>query len=300
MNITKQMLENVYVKENLGLEQTSKKLKIPRRKIRKLLDLYNIPIKKRPEERKYIANDNFFSSWSEDMAYCLGFISADGHIWKDKPYISVNITQNDDIVIKYIRDLISPESKIRLQKNNVCQLTITSKQIHKDLSDFGLHNNKTFDMPLPNVPEVFWGDYLRGYFDGDGSIWKTNFRNGKDYYYANIISGCNNFIKLLHNRLQFGIVSTVRKKYTQIKFCQSDCLRFAKIIYKNPYCFKLERKYNKFQQINTKYSFWSIEEENILKNNVNLPKEQLLLLLPKRNWSAISRKINKKYAYLKN
>ena len=34
--------------------------------------------KKSGRQQKYFANERYFSKWSHNMAYCLGFITADG------------------------------------------------------------------------------------------------------------------------------------------------------------------------------------------------------------------------------
>ena len=143
------------------------------------------------------------------------------------------------------------------------------------------------------MPKKYTSHFIRGYFDGDGSIWKTNFyKGGKDYYYANIISASKQILDDIYNYLGFGIVRKIKGKYYEIKFCQTDCIKLFNIIYKDA-TFKLERKYNKFLQINSDYKFWTKEEDNIILQHINdRNTKDLIPRLPNRNLSTIQARKN--------
>jgi len=51
------------------------------------------------------------------------------------------------------------------------RLQIGSKEIYKDLIALGFMESKALNMSVPNVPDEFLGEFVRGYFDGDGNIW---------------------------------------------------------------------------------------------------------------------------------
>ena len=50
-------------------------------------------------------------------------------------------------------------------------LTICNTKIYDDLIKLGCLQNKTFNCHLPSIDKVFMPDFIRGFFDGDGSIW---------------------------------------------------------------------------------------------------------------------------------
>lgn len=303
MNPTKEEIYELYVKQNLGTVPTSKKLKIGRSKLTKLLKEYNIPIKKPGSIKKYFANDNFFSEWSKNMAYCLGFITADGHVWKNRPFLTIGISDRDKYVLEFIRDCISPDTLVRHTVRNKVQINIHSEQIHKDLSNLGIKNDKTFGLKIDfEIPEEYWGDYLRGIFDGDGCIWQTIFyKGGKEYYYSSIVSASRQFLEYIRNRLGFGRIGIVRKKYFELVFNQTLSLCLFDIIYKNQESFRMLRKYEKFLEINKTYFLWTKEEDAILLINLDKKKKELIQLLPNRTWqSIITRKNNKKREIRKN
>lgn len=292
MLISKKELYNLYIVQNLGSKEISKIKNIGRTTVLNYLDRYNIPKKSSGAQIKYVANDSFFDKWSTDLAYCLGFIASDGHVWKKRPYITIGIHKKDIAILEYIKDKISPESKIRISKNK-CQICIFSKHIHKKLIKLGIDHEKTFNLKLPNIPKKYISHFIRGFFDGDGSIWKTNFYpGGKDYYYANIISASKPILEDIHEYLGFGNVNIVKNKYYELKFCQTDCIKFFNTIYKDA-PFKLERKYNKFLQIDSHYKLWTKAEDDVILKQINSRKtKNLVSMLPNRNLATIQTRKN--------
>lgn len=111
------------------------------------------------------------------MAYVLGFFAADGNLIKNKRgahFFSLEICDKD--IIEKIRRVIKSNHKIGVRVGNGSiqpryRLQIGSKEIFKDLKKLGFRVNKTFNMSVPSIPDEFFGDFLRGYFDGDGNVW---------------------------------------------------------------------------------------------------------------------------------
>jgi len=294
MLISQKELYDLYIKQNLSSTQISKTKKIGRTSVLNYLEKYNIPKKSSGSQIKYVANDKFFTKWSFDLAYCLGFIASDGHVWEKRPYITIGIHKKDIEILNYIKNNISPQSKIRISKNK-CQICIFSKKIHTKLLKLGIDHKKTFNLKLPKMPKKYISHFIRGFFDGDGSIWKTNFYpGGKDYYYANIVSGSKQILDDINNYLGFGRVNKIKNKYYELKFNQKDCIKLFNIIYSN--CdFKLIRKYNKFLAIDkdSKYKFWTKHEDKIILKHINKrDTKHLLNMLPGRNLKTIQARKN--------
>jgi len=291
--ITKNELYELYINQNLSSIQISNIKNIGKTTVLNYLTKYNIPKKSSGSQIKYHAIDTYFNTWSDDMAYCLGFIASDGHVWKNRPYITIGINKNDILVLNFIRDRLSPTSKVRISQDK-CQLCIYSKQLHKKLLTFGIDHEKTFNLELPKkIPNKYIAHFLRGFFDGDGSIWKTNFyKGGKDYYYSNIVSASQQILIDFQNYLGFGNLRKVKDKYYELTFSQTDCLKLFNIMYKDAK-FKLDRKYNKFLLINNKYKFWSKLEDDIIISYLNQrDTKNLITLLPNRSPKAIQARKN--------
>jgi hypothetical protein len=291
--ITKNELYELYINKNLSSIKISKLKKISKTTVLNYLTKYNIIKKSSGSQIKYRAIDNYFDKWSNNMAYCLGFIASDGHVWKDRPYFTIGINKKDISVLNFIKDCISPTSKIRISKNK-CQLCVYSKQIYKRLNYLGINHNKTFNLQLPkNIPNKYISHFMRGFFDGDGSIWKTQFRkNGKDYYYANIISASKKILSGFQKYLRFGNLRKIKNKYYELSFSQTNCLKLFTILYKDAE-FKLDRKYDKFLLIDTKYKLWSkLEDEKIVSCLQQRDTKQLISILPDRSPKAIQARKN--------
>ncbi len=121
-------------------------------------------------------NENFFKIWTPEMAYVLGFFTADGNMIKNKRgahFISIEITDRD--ILEEMRKVIGSNHKITERKRNAInkvayRLQIGSKEIFNDLLNLGItpHKSKTID--LPKIPDNFFPHFVRGYFDGDGNV----------------------------------------------------------------------------------------------------------------------------------
>lgn len=248
-NITKEEMEEVYINQRLGVRKAAKKLNMGRPTFLKYLKKFNIPKHKIGIYRKYVPNDYFFNKWGSEMAYCLGFIAADGHVWEKRHFITIGIHKKDVAILEKIRNCISPKSKVRFTGDK-CQLCIKSEQIHKDLNRLGINHKKTFNLRFPKVPKKYLGDFVRGFFDGDGGIWKAK-RKIVDYYTSSITCASEKFIYDLQNVLGFGTISRTGKnrKYYRIDFSQSNSLKLKKLMYKNNTDLKLNRKYVLFEKI---------------------------------------------------
>lgn len=125
---------------------------------------------------KYFPNENFFKVWTREMAYILGFICADGFIYNDgyknkgKLGISIHL-QDKELLIKIAECLSLDDSIVKKRKNTkLCEMSIYNLEIYHDLIALGVMESKSLKLEWINVPKEFRRDFIRGYFDGDGSI----------------------------------------------------------------------------------------------------------------------------------
>ena len=123
------------------------------------------------------ANSNFFKTWSNDMAYILGFIVTDGCLAEHKNgYHGLNITNKNRDILKKILTIMDSNHKISVKsrggipKLKYFQMQIRDRTIYADLLNLGLTPRKSKIVRMPNVPSEFLGDFIRGCFDGDGSV----------------------------------------------------------------------------------------------------------------------------------
>ncbi len=111
------------------------------------------------------------------MAYVLGFIVADGSLIKNKRGACfLELTSTDKEIIYKIRRVLQSNLAIgEYQPRNKnykrrYRIQIGSKKIFGDLLKLGITQNKSKTIKLPKIPQDYFADFLRGYFDGDGSV----------------------------------------------------------------------------------------------------------------------------------
>lgn len=145
-----------------------------------------LKIKSLSEVASFVQNHNFFSNIDSELkAYLLGFFAADGHIEKRKDYDSYTLRisasiKDAHILMLFNNVITNGKSAISINKHNMASIAITSKQIGEDLLSLGFDNNKTKSWKnLPNISENLFRHFIRGYFDGDGSIMLDTRKTGK-------------------------------------------------------------------------------------------------------------------------
>jgi hypothetical protein len=122
-------------------------------------------------KRKYLLNESFFRHWSSEMAYVVGFVAADGYIYKKLGRLEITLAKKDLEHLMKIRDLLeSNVPLIHIKKWDTFSLRIHSCKLIADLEKLGLFQNKSFTLLYPEVPQKFESSFCLGYFDGDGYL----------------------------------------------------------------------------------------------------------------------------------
>lgn len=127
---------------------------------------------------KYIINHDFFSVIdTEQKAYLLGIIYSDGYLNPKLNTLTINLVEDDKPLLETLNRLVNLDRNLRFIKPRKdthkiqYQMTVTSKQITSDLIKLGVTNNKSLTITYPNfIPENLEHHFMRGVFDGDGSV----------------------------------------------------------------------------------------------------------------------------------
>lgn len=145
-----------------------------------------LKIKSLSEVASFVEDHNFFSNIDTEVkAYLLGFFAADGHIEKRADYDSytlrVGVNMKDvHILMLYNNFITNNRSAVSINKHNIASIAITSKKIGEDLLNLGFDSNKTKSWTkIPKLPNDMYRHFIRGYFDGDGSVMLDPRRIGK-------------------------------------------------------------------------------------------------------------------------
>ena len=211
-----------------------------------------------PTHNKYNVNQKYFINIdSSEKAYWLGFIWADGSVYKTGREHKFKIRIKDYDHLCKLQNSISHNGKIYTIKGSGfkpnCihyEISICDKILYESLITHGRNN----EIGIPNIPKKLIHHFIRGFFDGDGSVYTYN-KNSKHkdkiytYNVINIEIICNkSMLKSLSkylskNNIKFRIKNskTEYMKYLRIDTKKSEKL-FYKYIYKDADIF-LERKY---------------------------------------------------------
>lgn len=184
--------------------------------IRKLLVSEGVEIKPKGfANKRYSFDETYFEAIdSREKAYWLGFLYADGYVSNREMRVNLShIDKNHLIKLKLamkathkIKDT-EKRTEDKIYKGNY--LSIKSVKLANDLHRLGCTKNKSLTLTFPNksiLPKEYQIDFIRGYFDGDGSLNYTT-RNGKFLkrrYYSMSIVGTFEFLKQVKHILGIG------------------------------------------------------------------------------------------------
>ena len=149
--------------------------------------------------RKVNLNHDYFEVIdTPEKAYWLGFIMADGCIYKGADKYSlrlqINLKSSDIEHLEKFQRAINSSYKIQVKKvgnSETCILKINSTKFCKDLIKHGVTERKSIVCQYPKIPEELNIHFIRGYFDGDGSFSKA--KHGLKF---NIVGGEDMLLKL--------------------------------------------------------------------------------------------------------
>lgn len=242
----------------LSMVSLIKKYNISKDIIARILKSNNIEIKSNLDNgRKYFFNQNYFHNIdSEDKAYFLGFISADGHNNIKNRNLAITLNKKDEAILHILKKSINYSGPIWKSGNRV-GISLCSKKLSQDLLVLGLDSNKTFSLKFPNISHNLIHHFIRGYFDGDGCI--TYNKSNKNWSWG--IIGTDDFNTSLQNILMSKLDLNLTKLYKcsnnhsisrLIYNGNKQVYKIGKFMYNNSTIF-IERKRNRFLELNSIY-----------------------------------------------
>lgn len=152
----------------------------------------------------------FSSIDSEEKAYWLGFLYADGYVSYSGNRIELALQKRDLEHIKKFKQFIGCSNNIVFnKKTNSYKISFRSQQIKQDLINLGCVPRKSLILKFPSqeqVPKDLCKHFVRGYIDGDGYIGRK--QDGISYRLS--ILGTKEFLEVLVETMQYKKLS-IRK-----------------------------------------------------------------------------------------
>lgn len=242
---------NMY-KEGKSLTQIGKELNVNRKRLSKEFKKLGITIIQNGQ--KYFYDYSVFKKIdTEEKAYWLGFLYADGYVNIEKG-IELTLAEYDyDHLVKF-RKFMGDESIDISYKNsaNAYRVCIYSKEIASDLVNLGCIQAKSLILQFPSeeqVPNHLINHFMRGYFDGDGCVYYSHGQLAfsilgtsefLDTYESYVLESMNrdNPTKRLHDKRLINNTESIQ--YTG----NVQCKKWFDFLYKDATIY-LQRKYNK-------------------------------------------------------
>lgn len=251
--------------------------------ISKHLQKMGVKIKDLHKSRQiYPFNENYFKTIDDEhKAYWLGFIAADGCVLeptyqvskrtgkiirKEQGALQIGLQEKDKAHLEKFQKDIKDTHKINFsKKRKAYDIKILSNIICMDLQQYNIVPRKSLVLEFPdNIREDLLRHFIRGYFDGDGSIAFCKNKKGVisiGHIQVSIIGTVmflNTLNNILEDELQFKEkvvdLGNKHKPVTKTIFFSSiaHTKKFLDFIYKDSTIY-LDRKYERYLIFNKKY-----------------------------------------------
>ncbi len=165
-----------------------------------ILNKYDVMDSKRVSRTYFFDESKFESIDTEEKAYWLGFLYADGYVSCDFHEIEITLKKDDKSHLEKFLDFINPQPRPEVKRKTVkingknlqvWRATVFSVKMGKDLARHGCVPQKSLILRFPkNISDKYMNHFMRGYFDGDGCLGVVKSKEG------------------YRPQLQFGIVGT--------------------------------------------------------------------------------------------
>lgn len=208
--ITVQELKRKYLIEKKSMDDIAKQFGVSRTAVYKYLkdagvttrskrDARRIAMKQGKTVQPYCTiNENFFSRWSQEMAWVLGLFLTDGCLHEE--YFGnnrISIFMIDRDVIEKVRAHLNSTYKVIVKKTSGVRVqygqSFISQRIYDDLLRLGLSPRKSMTVKMPPVPQDFIPDFARGVFEGDGS-YTWSYQGPSRVFRISLTSGSSQFV----------------------------------------------------------------------------------------------------------
>lgn len=231
-----QMLVNEYNTTNISLRDLSRKYHTD---AFYQFKIHHIPNRSKGEQRSLTRKGCISLNWNgtcietEEQAYISGLLLADGYV--SDTQVGLRLKKSDKKLIVKVKNYFSTEIQLQ-EDDNSFAFVVSSKQLCLNLMKLGIVKGKTHqELHIPHMSPCLVKHFIRGFFDGDGSI----YLNRSGVYTSircNICSPTKNILEEIQKVfIQNNIHSTINKesrigRYTVFSsgnrvICTSDMYR---------------------------------------------------------------------------
>lgn len=182
--------------------------------------------------------------WTSDLAYVVGLITSDGNLSKDGRHL--DFTSKDLEQVITFEKILKTKNKVGIKRSpshngrEYFRVQFSNVELYKFLVSIGLHPKKSKTLSELLIPDRYFADFVRGYFDGDGFTysywdkrWKSSFM-----FYSGFTSSSHNFLIWMGEQIfrLFGVTGNIKscgKTAYQLVFAKQNSVILMQNIY---YC----------------------------------------------------------------
>ena len=213
--LTKDKLVDLYYQQKNSLEDIAKEYNCTRQMVKLLMEKYGLTRRKRSDARVlaikrgkfdrldyHDIDEDFFGQWTPEMAWVLGLLFTDGNVQRRGTRLSISISSVDLDLLENISRFLKTTRPIRKciqsydKTRHIYQLEFYREKMRDDLHNLGLIEKKSLIIGFPDVPDEYIRHFIRGCWDGDGSVYITG-----EKIKASYVTGSKAFIERLVEEL---------------------------------------------------------------------------------------------------
>ena len=197
--------------------------------------------------------------WTSELAYAIGLIATDGCLYNDGRHI--NLTSKDLDQIETFKKCLGKNNKVGLKSSGFSKqrkyyyVQIGDVGLYRFLQQVGLTPRKSLTIGELLIPDQFFFDFLRGSFDGDGTIysfWDKRWHSSY-MFYINFISASLNHLEWLQKKVYNltgakGVIKPGVRAY-KLEFAKKSSTDILRRMYHSSNSPRLERKFLKALRI---------------------------------------------------
>lgn len=227
--------------------QVKKKYGIHNDKFKIICGYCGIEVK--PANVKHHLNRNALASiQTEEDAYILGFITADGYIADMRNTVAIKLQAKDEDILRKISQYFEYDGTIKYQThkltgNKLCSIIFCSAQLIQNLKQYGVERKKSLKETFyENIPPHLIRHYIRGLIDGDGFVSQKSKKIG--------LCGSEDIVvktvEHLNKELNLSKTPKVRQEgqtnLYRVEFSGDNAVKVMKYLYEDSRIY-LDRKY---------------------------------------------------------
>ena len=247
-------IAHMYVEQKMAISKIAIAFKASNHTIAKVLHTLNV-VREVGKNYLYSCDETFFENIdNEQKAYWLGAMFADGNVSQNTSGTGqLFITSRDENWLEQFKETIQYTGKVlkethKYYKKDIWKIHITSDRLFHDLCKIGCVPCKSNIIQFPNIKESLIHHFIRGYFDGDGTVNITKYMPNRTPLKSGFCSGSETFLAELvtHVPTKYKSIKHYSDVYTVV-YSVNDSYKLYNYMYSDATVY-LERKKNKFEE----------------------------------------------------